>query len=103
MSIGRHTSAVSGNNGASITITAQSGYNSVGGTGSNGGNIILQLGQGGSGTIAPGAVGMLEIVNATTNGSAYAGGGTLPATPLGFLSVVINNTTVRIPYYGNVP
>lgn len=37
---------------------------------------------------------------AQTSTTASAGAATLPANPLGFMTVTINGTQVKVPYYG---
>lgn len=48
---------------------------------------------------APMKVFDLALTNATHGPTATAGGGTLPATPQGFITIYINGTQQKIPYY----
>lgn len=84
--------ATSGTGGA-VTIAAGNGV----GTNSSGGNLTLTIGTAtGSGT-----KGVLAMTNATTASTVGAAGGAsaLPATPSGYLSITINGTPFKIPYY----
>jgi hypothetical protein len=51
-------------------------------------------------TDSPEFTGTVSLSNASTASTATTGAaGTLPASPLGYISLTINGTSVKIPYY----
>lgn len=82
-----------GDKAGSVIISG--GSNSSSSTAVDGGNIELQIGDSGIGT-----KGFLKISNIITDTSAGIGGASaLPATPEGYIIIVINGTPMKLPYY----
>jgi hypothetical protein len=98
--------SLTGATGAAFTIKAQTLSSGTGNTGgslnlvggnasTNGGDVVLQLGTGATKN------GSVKIVNAITTSTAPSagGGGALPATPVGYITVYINGTARQLAYY----
>lgn len=91
MTFGVIATAVNSATGADAKIKAQNAT----GTTTNGGSVVLDIG---TGTSANGTLKLVNATTATTVGAA-GGGAALPATPEGYLSVTINGTARKIPFY----
>jgi len=87
----------------SSIITAGDATNGVSLTAGSNGTLILQSGLAGAKVnalvlAATGALSLAGQAVGTTVGAAGAASA-LPANPLGYLTLVVNGTTVRLPYY----
>lgn len=111
-----HLTSGSGQAGGSVNVVGGSGTASTGGSaqvlggasaGSIGGSASIISGDSGAAaagdlTLALGTgvtPGNLQLANMNIAATATAGGAVLPVTPSGFWTVVLNGTTVEIPYY----
>ncbi len=94
----------SGANGGRLILTSGAG-GVFSGSGSNGtaGNVLIQTGGTTQVTVTTTAITInattVILPNITTSGTASSGGATLPGNPVGFIEVTISGTVRKIPYY----